>query len=349
MEKVSRWIFGKPSRDFLLLYFAGILGFAFVWTVTPSPTGIWSWVGLATLAAVDTGHMYTTVWRTHFRKDEFFSTPLYWAFPLAVFVVTLVWIVSRLPFLLTAILYLTIYHHMRQYYGVVRWYEKLNSRFCRPSHFFIHALFLLPLFAAHFRESGVKQIFNTGDLVLYPNALFFGISTGVYLVVLVLWAGFEGRLWMRGIREPNRLLAISLPMLFTGVGCFFGQSTMQIILPLVLTHGIGYFALMGLSLHRLEPKRYRGYLLPTALIAASAAFLGSLVLLAEEHYLDADYASSGLSFNEASLMALLLVPTVCHYMFDAWIWTGKHREARKVFSLPKSAWKPTVDAARRAS
>lgn len=349
MEKVNRWIFGKPSLDLAFLYAGGVAAFLFVWTVTPASTGIWAWVGLASLAAIDTGHMYTTIWRTHLRREEFLSTPLYWAFPLAVFLVSLVWIVSRLPYLLTVILYLTIYHHMRQYYGVVRWYEKLNARYCRPTHFFIHALFLLPLLAAHFRESGVKHIFNTGDLLLYPDPVYFGIVTGMYLVVLTLWAGFEARLWARGVREPNRLLAVAVPMTFAGVGCFFGKNTMQIILPLVLTHGIGYFALLGLSLHRLEPKRYRTFLLPTALVALSAGVMGYFVLWAEENYLDADYSTIALSFNDACLMALLLVPTVSHYMFDAWIWTGKHREARKVFSLPKSAWKPGVDAVRRAS
>ena len=331
MKNPAAWIFGSAGRDFCALNLGGLAAFAFVW-LAPLDA---AWAGpvlFFCMATIDTGHMYSTVWRTHFRIEELKSTKLYWGAPLTVFLVALVWITARVPYLLTAVLYATIYHHMRQYYGVVRWYEKLNRRFSGASKFFIHALFALPLLAAHFNPRGISQIFNTGDLLLYPHPGLYAATTTIYLTVLAAWLAYEITTWTRGHREPNRALAIGLPMLFTGVGCYFGRSTPQILLPLVCTHGVAYFSLMALSLERLEPKRYPSVGIPFAGIVAFAAVAGYSALYFEERFMDAGYSTEALTFNEATVMALLLVPTVCHYLFDAWIWTGRHREARIVFA-----------------
>lgn len=330
------WIFGNAPLDLAVLYAGGCLAFAVVWLV-PESARFATLFALATLAVVDTGHMYTTVWRTWFRKKELKGQARYWIAPLAACGGVFLWALLRIPYLFNVILYTTIFHHMRQYYGVVRWYEKLNRRTSRPSHWFVTLLFVLPLAFAHFRTDGIKQIFYKGDLLVYPSPALYSVFLVLYLAVVASWIGYEAHLVARGIREPNRVLAIFVPMLFTGVGCYFGKSAPQIILPLVWTHGITYFGLMALSMRRLDPKRWRSALFAAIPVVLTAIVAGSLVLYLDEIYLETEYLAESRSFFELAFIAVIQTPTICHYLFDAWIWTGRHRDAKVVYAMPATA------------
>ena len=324
------WIFGSARNDFAVMYAAGLLSFVFVWTV-PSTAFAATILGLVTLAVIDTGHMLTTIWRTHLRAEERRSNGWYVGLPLLVFATIGLWAWLRIPYLFNVLLYGTIWHHMRQYFGVMRWYEKLNRRSCRPSHWFIHLLFLLPLGFAHFRTDGIKQIFYRGDVLVYPSEPLFRIFVGLYALTVIAWVGYELYLWRRGVREPNRMLAILVPMLFTGVGCLYGNGTMQVILPLIWTHGVSYFGLLALSLRRLDPERWKTATWAAVPIVVSAAVLGGAAFYVDEAFLETEYLS-GLGLGDILVIAALQTPSVCHYVFDMWIWTGRHREAKVVFA-----------------
>lgn len=323
------WIFGGAASDFAVLHLGGCLALAMVWL---APEAGWSAAAaLAALAVIDTGHMCTTVLRTHFRGEEFRSRRAYWVVPLAVFAGATAWSALRLPYLFTVALYGTIYHHMRQYYGVTRWYERLNGRGCRPSGFYVQGLFALPVIALHWRPDGIDSVFVKGDLLVRPSPPLYQAAAGLYAVMLASWVVHEVRLWRSGIREPNRLVSILVPALLTAVGCFFGRSTLQVILPLVCTHGVAYFGIMGLSLRRLDPASYATAARAALVVVGLAAVAGGAITWMDEALIETEYLLEPAGLLNAALIGITLTPTVCHYVFDAWIWTGRHREAATVY------------------
>lgn len=324
------WIFGRASRDLLWLFIPGFVFVLAARAVAPENPAYLPLAFLA-LSLVDSGHGYTTALRTYWDREEFASRRAYWLAPLAIFATLFAWAWLGIPYLWTAILYTTVFHHLRQFYGIVRWYEKLNGRADRPSHFFSHALTATPIVLYHFNPGTVQGHFQGFEMLAYSNPLLWHAGLIGYVLLVAAWAGRETWLWRaRGIREPNRVAALALPGALIGV-CFLGGRTQaEVVFPIVIAHGVAYFALLGLSLKRLG--RFPALPLAIAVVAAFSFAFGALEYLYEQNLLEIDYLTHGISALGAAVLAFYVTPSICHYLFDAWLWKGNHRQAKTVFA-----------------
>lgn len=329
------WILGSGTLDFLWILSPGLLAAPLLF-VLPGPSVLLAALGFLIYVVIDTGHVYTTFWRTYFRGEERASTPMYWIAPLAIVLVMAAWFALGLPHAWAFVVYATLYHHFRQYYGMLRWYERLNGRACRPSQLFLYALTVYPFLLMHVRpDERLRELFLyvRGDVFLLPSPQLWEAGLWVLAGLWCAWIAFEVSLWSNGTRELNRLLAVLCPSALACVCFLTGSNAATLILPMLVNHGVPYFAVMTLSLRRLEPRRYRSLAWTALLVVASAAAFGFGEWLYETNAIEVSnrYLTERIGGWRSLLLGLYLVPLFCHYVFDAYIWTGRHREAKKVY------------------
>jgi hypothetical protein len=322
------WILSTYRRDLLWLYLPGacalLLSFRLV-----HDDGSAAFFLFAFLAQgfFDSGHVYTTVWRTYFDRTELRRRRwLYGLLPLFVFGVSLSLGTYSLKILGAVVLYATIYHNIRQFYGLSKWYQRLSGHSRPWSDRFLYLLCAGPFFMAHFRP-GVAwpKVYLGQDLLVYRSTAVYSALAALYIFVMIAWALYEWRLWQQN-PEPGRIFSVGFPALLYGLAFVHGRSLSQILFPLVVSHGCTYLVLTAVSMKRIGRIKFPlaaivGAVLTTALIFGAV---------------DALYGG-GLSDSESPRMtvwiALFLTPLFCHYIFDGFLWTRRHPDAARIYGV----------------
>ncbi|MEQ9363101.1 MAG: hypothetical protein RIF32_02605, partial [Leptospirales bacterium] len=286
MRKGNGWILGNFGRDAGLILFPGMFAVLLSYFGDEEEgSGLHFAYMILILAIIDNGHVYSTLWRTLFRKSERRAHAIYWAAPLLVSVGMFLWIQSGSPYFWALIFYAAWFHHLRQYYGISRWYQKLNGRFCAWTNRFLYALLVLPFVLFHLRGAPDWFFRSRGEYfaVDWPEAFWIGLFA--YIVLGVSWLIFELSLIVRGLREWNRLLSVFAPGVLYGICLLLGDSLEEVFFPMLMAHGAQYLAIIALSLRRLEPERYRGYAGVVTAIVAVVLVAGFMEFLVEDNYL----------------------------------------------------------------
>jgi hypothetical protein len=288
------------------------------------------------MALVDSGHVYSTFLRTHFNQEERKSTLKYWTYPGAVFLSLFAWYVLRLPYFWSFVVYFNVYHQIRQFYGITRWYEKLYGRTSFWNHFFVYVLSAGPFVIYHFRPDARGGYYTDTELfLLTPFTTLYPWLTFIYILSVLAWVGYESALLMRyDRREPGRILSILTGGFIYAFAFFLGNDQAEVLVPLQVSHGIAYFRLLALSLKRVQPAVYKTFPRALTIVIATAVFFGGIEGGIVERFIDFDtnYTLSPANPFLAFIYALILTPQLCHFIFDARIWRIQHREAKLVFA-----------------
>jgi hypothetical protein len=325
------WIFGKPLWDALLIFAPGLVGLALSASL-PAVALRSGFYAFLALGFTDSGHVYSTVWRTWLNPAERRSSPRYWQVPLFFFMLILLWYKLNLPYMWAFVVYYNIYHHVKQFYGILRWYEKLNGRRCRVSHLFFNVLTWGPLLLYHFRPGALGVYYVEREMFLWPQAGIFAWGVKFYLGVLVAWLGFELSLWKRGVREQNRAFAIGLPAVIYSMCLLVFDRRETSLFPLLFAHGMTYLGILSLSLRRTRPTLFPSALKVAFVVLATAFFLGGFEDWFAENVVHFNAHEAWVSWAQAAAMSAVLTPPLCHFVFDAYIWRGDHREAAAVYA-----------------
>lgn len=327
------WILGSFGKDLLFLFLPGFLGFFLSAWISPASAAFLPYAFL-TLAIVDSGHVYTTAWRTWLHPEERAASPRYWAVPLAVFLLLGSWHFSGLPHLWAFVVYATLFHHVRQFYGFSKWYQKLNGKYSCVSDAFLYLLSLAPIVLYHFRPGASAEYYSDADLFLMPDASLFRTGLWLYGGILAGWITFELSEIYRNGFSANRFLSVFTPAAVYGGSFLWMDRHDAILFPLLLSHGMAYFAVMEQTLRRTRPRLFPGPTRALLAILATAILFG-----AGEHFLDLAlfasddaYAPAPGEFLRALFVGAYLTPLLSHYLFDAVIWRGHHREAKAIFA-----------------
>jgi hypothetical protein len=325
------WILDSKIKDLLLIIFPGLITYlAFILlNVSNFSTGS-SLLALMVLIIIDTGHVYTTAWRTYFNKEEVLRTPLYKYVPIVIFGLFFTWHFAKIPYIWNFVFYATIFHYIRQSYGILKWYEKLNNSFHHFTGKVIYLSSIIPFAAMHFSENFNPQYYSDGDFFLYPSPHLFNLCVLLQALLFVYWIYNEFKI--KKI-ELNRILFILGNALMYSTA-FLGLLKPQLLLAsFVMAHGLPYIYLMVVSLKKTQPRfnwsftRLSTFMLVFALIfGAGEYFFEDLLLQVDNLYIEnRDWAMS-------TLIALYLIPLFAHFTFDAIIWKKKHPDSRKIFN-----------------
>ncbi|MBI3299938.1 MAG: hypothetical protein HYZ75_17375 [Elusimicrobia bacterium] len=291
----------------------------------------WAWLFL--VVGVDVAHVWSSLWRTYLDGAELRRRPgLYAGVPV------LCWAAGALLYRFTGPLgfwrvlaYLAVFHFVRQQYGFLRLYQRLEGPAPRADDLLDRAALyggmLYPLVYWHATPRPFEW-FVAGDFLRLPAGLAAPAGL-LYAGILAAWV------LRQAVRarpsHPGRLGVVLGTAAAWWTGIVACDSDLAFTLTNVVAHGAPYFALVWVSAARPRPLR-----------AAPAAVWGALFLLLP---LALAYGEEGLwdllvwrehgaqfpalsVFGEpglgaaalAVLVPLLALPQATHYVLDAYIW-----------------------------
>src|SRR5690606_13826122 len=138
-------------------------------------------LALLVTVGIDTAHVYATAWRTWFDKNEMKRAKfLHIGVPLITMLTIFLWCALGIPYLWSAVLYLTVFHHIRQFYGVHRWSVSLNRPKGPLASIELYAFTILPFIGYHFRNVDYQGFFTPEDMLRFPNQ---NLLYGIYLLL----------------------------------------------------------------------------------------------------------------------------------------------------------------------
>ena len=289
--------------------------------ITPHDGPASAILAVVVLLLLDSGHVYVSGWRT-FRVAE--DNPSFSRFlillPL-VFAASFAWLASGWPGFWSFVIYFTVFHHIRQFYGVSRWYQHRNHRQCVWSNRFIYALLILPIAAFHFRRNWNFQIYRPGDILRFPSQTAFKVVLAIWILCLAAWLTFELRLWIQGTREPNRFLSILAPAALHGLCFFLGRNAVEVLFPLFAVHGVSYLAITVHGVRAIDSKGWRKNVGVVSVLVIGTAGLAGLW---DSFIGDFDFAGAHTGATavvvQALLSAVLIAPNLWHYIVDGMMW-----------------------------
>jgi hypothetical protein len=321
------WILGSFKRDLSIFHFSGIFALLFylIFKENLLFVVIWSFVFFQ---IVDVGHNYITFWRTLFKKVDDPDSKFYWLILGGSFLLISIWLLLEIPYYWTFALYFIVWHHIRQLYGINRWYQRLNNRFCKFSNHFLYLLTFGPFITFHFRKFPPNPDLNR-QLFTLQNETIFHIGVILCFLILIFWILHEIKLYRSGIHELNRFLSLAVPISLHFYCFLFSKTYLSIFFPLLTIHGLSYMAIMGKSLNILNPKKSLGYFM--ALVSLSLIAFGIC------DYLYDDLVIKKLMLNGypknylfTLLIALTGTASLFHCIADGILWTRNNPEAKKI-------------------
>ena len=299
-------------------------------------TPLWGW--LVFVVFIDVGHVYATLYRTYLDPEEFpRRRSLYLGLPVACWCAgTALHSLSPLAFW-RALAYLAVFHFVRQQYGFMRAYSRLEGE--KPAWenrleaAAVYATMLYPLVYWHADPSRRFWWFVQGDFVALRGwaAPWAGAA---YAALLLAFAARQAARARAGLAVHPGKLAIAFSTAAAWyVGIVATNSDFAFTVTNVVAHGVPYYALVWLYGRRAW--KDGGWREAWHRPAAAVLFVGALLLLAyaEEGVWDllvwkehaGAFFGAALEWAPSAallsvLVPLLALPQATHYLLDAWLW-----------------------------
>jgi hypothetical protein len=329
------WILGSFPRDSLAFCLPALLGFVLSRSLSFRKEDFAAQLALFVVyGLVDSGHVWTTLWRTHAHRPDRRDRGWRRWLPLLVTAVIAVWLLSQLPYFWPVAVAATLFHNQRQLWGIVRWYEKLAGTRRRPTAVFFHLFVWLPVLAYLTRPVNPNHFYLVpNDIPHFSSPSFFWALTYTWLLTVFAWALHEMFLYFRGTREWGRVFGLGAAALTYGWAFFGARTVMDVAFPLVLSHGAAYVAIMAQTSRRLGIPRLETRARAWVGLLATALGGGVLAVCLLERFDFADWSVAGAGRVWICLAsAAYFGPVLSHYIADGWLWTGRHPEAREIFA-----------------
>jgi hypothetical protein len=222
------------------------------------------------------------------------------------------------------VVYFTLYHNIRQLYGVSKWYQKINKSFDKVSDYFLYAFCIIPIIAFHFRgDVTLPKYYNVSEMI-HSNPLFYNITLLTFSLLILAYALKEIINYYKNKRlDTARVLATVFPGLIYTAAFLFSNTIVEVLFPLVVSHGLTYLILIDYSLEKTSSTYTKRTFM---IILGLAIILGSTEFFAEELFYDVTDPT------KAFATSLFLTPLFCHYIFDAFLWTKDHPESKLIIN-----------------
>ncbi len=320
-------IFNQAGLNYLILALP-IIGLGFSFTPILAASAFSALYFFIALILCDNGHVILTGLRL-FRGERPRSEKIkFGLITLSFILVTGLWLYFRIPYLWSIFVYFTVFHHLRQNVGVLKWFQRSETK--NPLEvYFCYVSFFAPFLVLHLRTDINLQLIISGLLpfVVFPgevvDLLRMGVVTGLLLFLSLIFIRLEVTQ-----RQGYRLMYLASLAVLNSATMMFGQTFYQIYLPLIFCHGFSYFLLMSHAL-----TKTRKYQMQQAFIVV---FLVALLYGVVDWYLQGDdlagYQNRVLSVPIIVGAAISMGINMAHYYIDGLIWKRGDSEYKAVFS-----------------
>ncbi|PJZ71543.1 hypothetical protein CH373_00340 [Leptospira perolatii] len=315
------------------------------------------WIWFALIPCIDVSHVYSTLFRSYFDRQEFLRRKALFIFvPLACFsLAVLLYSFGKLLFW-RVMAYIAVFHFIRQQYGFLALYHRkdktdLDQRFFYFEKWTVYAMAGLPVIYWHLVSGGRNfEWFMEGDF------LHFEIQPIADAIHALFWIWFSAYFLFQvyryrkiGTVSYTKFLLVLNTALVWYVGIIYLNNDFAFTFTNVVNHGIPYIAL----LFAYSRFRYKFYPAPlfkafSSVPIALLTFVGVLFFLAyteewlwdsfvwKEHsafFWNSMIASKDIiGSGEAILVPLLFLPQFSHYVLDGFIWKlGKENPVLRDF------------------
>lgn len=321
------WILGNARREISAFYGVAIalIATSSVWTKHSSQI----FLALMITVGIDTAHVYATAWRSWFDKKEVMRARLlHIGVPLITLLTIFLWCVLGIPYLWSAVLYLTVFHHIRQFYGVHRWSFSLNRPKGPLATTELYAFTILPFVGYHFRNIEYQGFFTPEDMLRFPNQSALVV---VYALLGISFASYLVKIIKQQISWPV-VSTIIFPA-FINLYCFLiAENFLVSLLPILAVHGVTYFHLSAHAQAKVHGSFWLNHpRVALALIITVSVLLGGVETWLTESQLDiinSEYYRG--NWLMALGVAIVTTPAIYHYIADGFLWKRSHPDFTKI-------------------
>lgn len=289
---------------------------------------------LILIVFVDVAHVYSTLFKTYFIKEEFQKRKvLYLGIPAISLILGLIFYQFGSLFFWSVLALVAVFHFVRQQYGFMRLYARFeNSNFSKIwDGIAIYSATIYPMLywikTPRAFNWFVENEFTWMDSL--PD--YVPVFTVIYFIILGIWILKSIYFY---IRDQSFNIPKNAVIVGTYLSWYFGivyfNNDLIFTLLNVISHGIPYMALIYLkeikqketsSLSKLSVFKSSFGILLFVLIIIGFAFFEELmweVLVWREHF---SIQSIELSLSwQQFLVPFLVVPQLTHYLLDGFIW-----------------------------
>ena len=341
------WIFSSFSQDFLRLFASGIVSFLVFLMLGESESLVASIFWIFVFSFANIGHVYSTFVKMYFDPNEKQHSNWYWTVPLFFVLLAIVWKLF-LPFVYfwVFVMYFDVFHNLRQGLGVMKWYEKLNKNFHKFSSYIFYFVTIFPIIVFHFRNVNISflsfytpvepllpvplepQIFNIlNQTVLFDNLWHMYLFL-VYFIGMNIIFFYELYYGLLKKFEFNRILTLIYFTSIYGYAFLFSRSTLEILVLLITSHGVPYIFMFLKRMKNIKTKFNYIYLICFFILMGTAIDLIISPIMEQKNSI----------FNNPSWVDLLItiiyiVPSLCHFAWDGYLWKSKHPDTKVLYDL----------------
>lgn len=336
------WLFGRNIDLATLFLPVWVIWLVLFW-VSPETLAldIPLWVWVVSVLMIDVAHVWSTIFRTYFdREERNHHKRLLGLAPLVCFVVLLVVASESIDWFWRGMAYLALFHFIKQQYGFFVLYSvptgARKAKRWLSDKFVIYASMLYPVIYWHGHSRNFDW-FVGGDFFHFDFDLLlvWPWLNGLYWALFAFWGFEEVRLIrLKQIRfSIGRVLWLFTTALNWYLGIVYFNSDLAFTLTNVVAHGIPYLVLITYyqaSKKRIEPQKTAPIIWIAGLVV-----VGSLGFAFAEEYLwdllynqeKAELFGSWIAYPsienprlQGLVLALLALPQVVHYVLDGFIW-----------------------------
>ena len=318
-------------------------------TIQNTPT--WLWIFL--VLGIDVAHVYSSLFRTYFDKDEFQRRKtLYLAVPVVCWLGGIGLYAFFGPVVFWSfVAYFAIYHFVRQQYGFLMLYrrgEPVGDLGYRIDQVAIYMATIYPLVYWH-TYSRNFQWFSDFEVIRIPSVLPHHICLSIYVLSIGAFLVKEAHRWMTtGSLNAGKCLLLMATAAAWGTGIILFNGDLTFTLINIISHGIPYMALIWIYQFRKRDNKAHAenrflrffqlkyipiYVLALVALAYFEEGIWDWFIWQEHRNIFGSVHVAASATILVILVPLLTMPQVTHYVLDAYIWRVNKRGKEEVRAI----------------
>lgn len=291
-----------------------------------------SMIAIAVAVGIDNSHVYATAWRSWLdRKELSRARWLHLWTPIGLVLVIFLWCAFGIPGFWSFVLYFTVFHHIRQFFGIHRWSLALNPTKRIDLGRELYLFTTLPFIGYHFRdEVYYSGFFTPTDMWRYPNETLLWIVCGA-LILTTTWTIYK--LWANRQQFSFAVVSTLLFPAMINIYCFLiVKEFLVTLLPILAVHGVSYFHLTNKAQARTKGGFWRlKPLMGFFAIVLFSVCLGSLEAWFTQTRIYLTPSRDYYGHLAVSLgVAVATMPALYHYVADAFLWKRTHPDFKRI-------------------